>query len=103
MTQQPQYLHAPQGYPPQHPQVIYVPQPFAPGTGVCTKSRVLAGLLALLLGTFGVHKFYLGRIGQGIVYVIFFWTWIPALLGICEGIYYLTMNEDAFCRKYGSK
>jgi len=84
----------------QQPQVVYVQQP---QVIQCSKSKVTAGLLGIFLGAFGVHKFYLGRIGYGIVYVLFFWTYIPAILGLIEGITYLTMSEDAFCRKYGQK
>ncbi|MDQ0428406.1 TM2 domain-containing membrane protein YozV [Planomicrobium stackebrandtii] len=67
---------------------------------VYTKSKVVAGLLAILLGTFGVHKFYFGKWIQGILYLIFFWTYIPALLGIIEGIRYLVLSDDDFAQKY---
>ncbi|WP_340588526.1 NINE protein [Erythrobacter alti] len=66
-----------------------------------TKSKVAAGILAILLGVVGVHKYYLGRIGQGILYTLFFWTGIPTLLGIIEGIIYLTMDDERFWTKYG--
>jgi TM2 domain-containing membrane protein YozV len=41
-------------------------------------------LLALFLGCFGVHHFYLGRVGLGILYLCFCWTGIPAILGLIE-------------------
>jgi len=41
-------------------------------------------LLALFLGTFGVHHFYLRRTGLGILYLCFFWSGIPAILGFIE-------------------
>lgn len=44
------------------------------------KNRITAALLALFLGGFGVHKFYLGQSGVGIIYLLFCWTFIPALL-----------------------
>jgi TM2 domain-containing membrane protein YozV/ribosomal protein L40E len=65
------------------------------------KSKLAAALFAILLGGIGVHKFYLGRIGWGVLYIVFFWTFIPALLGIIEGIIYLTMSDEAFAAKYG--
>ena len=65
------------------------------------KSRIAAALFAILLGGIGVHKFYLGRIGVGILYLVFCWTWIPALVGLVEGIIYLTMTDEAFAAKYG--
>lgn len=55
------------------------------------KNRVTAGVLGILLGGLGVHKFYLGQIGWGILYLVFLWTYIPAILGLIEGIRYLTM------------
>lgn len=64
------------------------------------RSRAVAGILALLLGGIGAHKFYLGKIGQGILYLIFFWTSIPVFLGIIEGLIYLTMSDKAFETKY---
>ena len=65
------------------------------------KSRVAAILLAFFLGGFGVHKFYLGRVGQGILYLLFFWTFIPAILAIIEMIIYICTNDEDFARKYG--
>lgn len=64
------------------------------------KSKVAAGVLAILLGGIGAHKFYLGRIGQGLLYLVFFWTFIPALIGLIEGIIYLTMSDDSFNARY---
>ena len=58
-------------------------------------------LLAFFLGGFGVHKFYLGRVAQGILYLIFFWTFIPAIIAFIEFIIYLTMSDEAFAHKYG--
>lgn len=65
------------------------------------KSKIVAGLFAILLGGIGIHKFYLGKIGQGIVYILFCWTFIPALIGFVEGIIYLTMSDEAFAAKFG--
>lgn len=81
------------------PQVVYVQQ--APQPVVGTKSKVVAFVLAWLLGGFGIHKFYLGRIGQGIVYLIFFWTFIPAFIAFIEGIVYILTSDQDFARKYG--
>ncbi|PLW80803.1 hypothetical protein C0585_00735, partial [Candidatus Woesearchaeota archaeon] len=51
---------------------------------------------------FGAHKFFLGKPGQGLVYLLFFWTGIPSLVGLIEGIIYLVMDDYAFYEKYGS-
>lgn len=61
--------------------------------------RTTAGILGILLGGLGVHKFYLGQWGWGIVYLLFVWAYVPALLGLAEGIRYLVLDEDEFQRK----
>lgn len=65
------------------------------------KNKVVAGILALLVGSFGVHKFYLGQTGWGIMYFLFCWTGIPSLASLVEGIIYLTMRDEEFVRRYG--
>jgi len=65
-----------------------------------SKSKTAAGLLAIFLGGFGIHKFYLGRVGWGIAYIILSWTWIPMIAGIIEGIIYLCMSDKDFQEKY---
>ena len=66
------------------------------------KSKLAAALFALFLGGIGIHKFYLGRIGWGIVYLLFCWTVIPAIIGFIEGILLLIMSQSDFNRKYGN-
>jgi len=51
---------------------------------VVRRDEVVGILLALFLGTFGIHHFYLRRTGLGILYCCFFWTGIPSLLGFLE-------------------
>lgn len=65
------------------------------------KSRIAAALFAFFLGGFGGHKFYLGQIGQGILYLIFFWTFIPAFIAFIEFILLLAMSDEKFNLKYG--
>lgn len=64
------------------------------------KSKLAAGLFGILLGGLGVHKFYLGKIGQGIIYILFVWTGIPAIIGLIEGILYLAQSDEEFNAKY---
>lgn len=66
-----------------------------------TKRRDVAALLALFLGGFGVHKFYLGQIGWGLMYLFFSWTGIPTLAGWVEGLLFLIRSEDDFVRRFG--
>lgn len=63
-------------------------------------SRTTAGILAILLGGIGAHKFYLGNTGMGILYLIFCWTFIPAIVGLIEGIIYLTKSDEEFVKQY---
>lgn len=65
------------------------------------KSKGTAIILALLLGGLGAHKFYLDRSGQGIFYVLFCWTFIPAIIAFIEAIIYATMSDEAFHAAYG--
>ncbi|NLP17266.1 MAG: NINE protein [Clostridiales bacterium] len=60
------------------------------------KSKVVAGVLGILLGGLGIHKFYLGKVGMGILYLLFCWTYIPAIVGFIEGIIYLASNDHNF-------
>jgi TM2 domain-containing membrane protein YozV len=64
------------------------------------KSRSMAVLLAMLLGGLGLHKFYLNKPGAGVLYLLFCWTFIPAILGFFEGLNYLFMSDKDFERKY---
>lgn len=64
------------------------------------KSKVLAGLLGIFFGALGVHRFYLGYIGIGIVQLIltFITCGISSLWGFIEGILILCdtgITEDA--------
>jgi TM2 domain-containing membrane protein YozV/ribosomal protein L40E len=84
--------------------VRQMPPPAANYAGVAPngKSKLAAALFALFLGGIGIHKFYLGRVGWGIVYLLFCWTFIPAVVGFIEGIVLLVMNEETFNKKYGT-
>jgi TM2 domain-containing membrane protein YozV len=48
------------------------------------RDEVVGILLALFLGSFGAHHFYLRRTGLGILYCCFFWSGVPAILGFVE-------------------
>ena len=76
------------------PIIITAPVP------VTTKNKTTAALLALFFGGFGVHKFYLGQGGLGAVYLLFFWTLIPALVAFIETLSLFGMNDTAFATRY---
>ena len=64
---------------PQDKQMLFVMQ-----YNVTKKNPTTAVLLALFLGGLGIHKFYLGQTGLGILYLIFCWTYIPSFIGFIE-------------------
>lgn len=57
-------------------------------------NKVAYILLAIFLGSFGVHKFYSGKIGIGVVFVLFCWTGIPSVIGVIEGIIAIFKRAD---------
>lgn len=83
----------------QHYTPPYSTQQYPPGM-YRNINKTTAGILAILLGGIGVHKFYMGKIGLGIVYIIFCLSGIPAIIGLVEGIVYLCMDDFQFREKY---
>ena len=67
------------------------------------KTKLVASLLALFLGGLGVHKFYMGDTVLGIIYLVFFWTFIPAIIAFFEAIIWLTQSNEAWLAKYGDR
>ena len=76
------------------------PQKPSISNSVSGKNRTTAAILAFLLGGIGAHKFYLGKVGIGFLYLIFCWTFIPGIIALIEGIYYLTMSDTDFAHKF---
>lgn len=64
------------------------------------KNKIVAALLAFFVGGFGIHRFYLGQTGRGILYLLFFWTVIPGFIAIIDCISLLLMDDDRFDRLY---
>lgn len=64
-----------------------------------TKSKNVAGFLALLLGGLGVHRFYLGQ-WIGIFYLLFVWTLFPVIIAFFEGLWFLFMKKEKWEGKY---
>ncbi|MFC6938613.1 NINE protein [Salinirubellus sp. GCM10025818] len=58
------------------------------------KSRTVAILLAVFVGVFGVHKFYLGDLKRGALYLVFCWTTVPWFLGFYDAYKYATTPEE---------
>ena len=68
------------------------------------KSKVVAGVLGILLGTLGVHKFYLGYVRTGIVHVVLtvliITLPVSSIIGLIEGILYLMKSDEDFHNTY---
>jgi len=63
--------------------------------------KVAAGILAILLGGLGVHKFYLGYTTPGIIQLVLGLCFgVGAVIGIIEGIIYLTKSDAEFIQTY---
>ena len=60
------------------------------------RSKVTAGLIAIFLGGFGLHKFYLGKTSMGILYLCLCWTGLPMMIGFVEGLIYLCSSDLNF-------
>ncbi len=66
-------------------------------------NRREAGVIALLFGGLGIHKFYIGKYGKGILYAVFCWSLIPLFLGIADGVHYLTETDEQFAEELAPK
>jgi len=72
--------------------------------------KILAGVLAILLGGLGVHKFILGYTKEGIIILVITLIlgiltcgiagWAMGVLGLIEGIIYLTKSDEEFYNTY---
>lgn len=100
----PQYAPAPPPPPAGYAQPApgYAPAPTAAGE----KSKVVAGVLGILLGAFGVHKFYLGYTKEGVILLAVslvsfgMLAWASSIVGLIEGIMYLTKSDQEFEQTY---
>lgn len=81
-------------------QPVYQQQYYQP---LPAKSKVAAGILFLLLGDIGVGNFYMGKIGLGVVDLLFCWTGIPGIVNFIRGIIVLCSSDESFCQKYNCR
>lgn len=74
------------------------------GGNTSPRNKTTAGLLALFLGGFGIHKFYLGFTGPGVICLLgtIFLIGIPVIVPIVfiEGVIYLTKSDEEFEQLY---
>ena len=89
---QQQYQQAPQQPPYQQaPQQVNVTIEQPKGKSV---SKIAYVLLALFLGGLGIHNFYAGKTLLGIIYLVFCWTFIPAIAALVQAIIALCKPSD---------
>ena len=62
--------------------------------------RIVAGILALLVGGLGVHKFFLGYTTAGILQILLSCVGVGGIIGLVEGIIYLTKTDEDFIQTY---
>ena len=62
--------------------------------------KIIAGVLAIVLGGLGIHKFILGYTQEGIIQLLIGLCGIGYIIGIIEGIIYLTKSDEEFYQIY---
>jgi TM2 domain-containing membrane protein YozV len=68
--------------------------------------KIVAGILGILLGAFGIHKFYLGYTKEGVIMLLVsvltfgFGGFVMGVIGLIEGILYLTKPDAEFVATY---
>lgn len=85
------------------PQGAYAPPP-PPATD---RNKLVAALLAFFIGTLGIHRFYLGRTGTGILMLVLSITVIGLLITVpwafIDFIRYLIMSDEEFAARYARR
>ena len=81
----------------------------SPVLGDTASKRLVAGLCGILLGGLGVHKFILGMVRPAVIMLVvtiagwplfFIGPFVMWVIGIIEGIIYLTKNDHEFHEQY---
>ena len=81
-------------------------RPIPPDPSQASSKKLAAGLCGILLGALGIHKFILGYNTAGIIMLLIsvlscgFLAIVSQVIGIIEGILYLTKSDEDFYRTY---
>ena len=76
------------------------------GKSEVSQKKLIAGILAIVIGSLGVHKFYLGMTTPGVIMLLVSLltcgTLAPVMMiiGVIEGILYLTKSDEDFEKTY---
>lgn len=64
--------------------------------------KLICGILAIVIGSLGIHKFILGYNQEGIIQIVIsvFTCGIGGIIGLIEGIIYLTKTDEEFYQTY---
>ncbi|MGA1332084.1 MAG: TM2 domain-containing protein [Ilumatobacteraceae bacterium] len=82
------------------------PASSAPQQNPDASKKIAAGVCGILLGTFGVHKFILGYKAEGLIMLLvtiftcFIASIVFSIIGLIEGILYLTKSDEDFVNTY---
>lgn len=76
--------------------------PTAPVPPTSGKDKIVAGILAILFGSLGIHYFYVGKVTAGVITLLlsFVSCGIWGFLMFAQGIYMLTLAQEVFDEKY---
>jgi TM2 domain-containing membrane protein YozV len=70
------------------------------------EKKIAAGICGILLGSLGIHKFILGYQKEGLILLLvtvltcFFASPVTGIIGLIEGIIYLTKSDEEFVSTY---
>lgn len=82
------------------------PQALTDWKSMGADKKIVAGILAILVGSLGVHKFILGYTTEGVIMLLVTVLTcgiagvVMSIIGIVEGIMYLTKSDEDFVRTY---
>ena len=81
--------------------------PLRPEVKAFADKKIAAGICGILLGCFGIHKFILGFTAAGVIMLVvsivgcvFLGPTVMSIIGIIEGIIYLTKSDEEFYQTY---
>lgn len=103
MTSRPPAAQAPQKTCETCGAALHAKAEICPSCGVRQRTPVSKAALLLLtffLGGIGAHKFYLGKYWQGALYLLFCWTYLPALAALVEFVIYAFTSSERLDEKY---
>ena len=100
------YQPYPSGYQPIQPPPMYGQPMVQDWQAAGANKKIAAGICGILVGTFGVHKFILGYQTEGVIMLLVsllscgMLAIVMQVIGIVEGIMYLTKSDEEFVRTY---